>query len=526
MGLQQIPSKGGIPSGNSASRPSSPAIGDTYYDGTLGFLLIWDGTAFIPCSAPAAQPSIAVTDVGTGVAYGTVQGSVAFTEGASGGKAAGFTATQSTFSATGTSSPLVVTITGNPGSYSFSGTAYNGFGTSPSSTSVAQTLTSVPEAPTIGTTTLSDANAVVNWTLNATGGKALTAITITPYLNGTTAQTPVNATTTSSTSHTVTGLTQGSSYTFKVKTTNANGVGLESSASNSVTIPITYQMETLVIAGGGAGGSPMGGGGGAGGLVYTNSVSFAQGISYTVTVGAGAAQTSESSVAAQGSPSNITGTGLSLTQAVGGGGGGKWSNNTASAGGSGGGGTVNASGGAETSGQGFAGGTGSVSSVFYRPGGGGGSAEVGSTDAVSDGGDGVDTYSAWGAATSTGENSGGTYYYAGGGGGGKYRDNTGTPEDASVGGLGGGGAGGRANDGASVTTAPVAGTANTGGGGGGAGVYSGSAGDRTGKAGGSGIVLIRYNGTVTAASTSGSPSRVVSGGYTYYTFTGNGSITF
>jgi hypothetical protein len=526
MGLQQIPSKGGIPSGNTASRPGSPVIGDTYYDGTLGFLFIFDGTNFIPCSAPASQPTIAVTDVGTGIAYGTVQASVAFTEGASGGKAAGFTATQSAQSVTQSSSPIVLTITGNPGSYSFGGTAFNAFGTSPAANTVSQTLTSVPQAPTIGTTTLSAANAIVNWTLNSNGGKALTAITITPYLNGTTAQTPVNAATTSSTSHTVTGLTQGSSYTFKVKTTNANGVSLESSASNSVTIPITYSMETLVIAGGGAGGSPMGGGGGAGGLVYTSSAAFEQGISYTVTVGAGAAQTSESSVAAQGSPSNITGTGLSLTQAVGGGGGGKWSNNTSSTGGSGGGGQPNGGGSAGTSGQGFAGGTGSVSSINYRAGGGGGSAEAGSTDAVSDGGDGLDTYSAWGAATSTGENSGGTYYYAGGGGGGKFRDNTGTPEDVSVGGLGGGGAGGRGNDGASIVTGAVAGTANTGGGGGGAGVYGGSAGDRVGKAGGSGIVLIRYNGTVTAASTSGSPSRVVSGGYTYYTFTGNGSITF
>ena len=94
MTFQQYPFKGGIPSGNTAGRPSIPVIGDTYYDGTLGFLFIFDGTNFIPCSAPAAQPTIVVTDVGTSVAYGTVQGSVAFTEGASGGKAAGFTAVQ------------------------------------------------------------------------------------------------------------------------------------------------------------------------------------------------------------------------------------------------------------------------------------------------------------------------------------------------------------------------------------------------------------------------------------------------
>ena len=58
-----------------------------------------------------------------------------------------------------------------------------------------------------------------------------------------------------------------------------------------------------------------------------------------------------------------------------------------------------------------------------------------------------------------------------------------------------------------------AGTANTGGGGG------------TGSAGGSGIVILRRLGTYTASATTGSPARVVTGGYTYYTFTGTGSIT-
>jgi hypothetical protein len=76
--------------------------------------------------------------------------------------------------------------------------------------------------------------------INNNGGKALSAITITPYLNGTTAGTPQNAATTSSTSHTFTGLTQGSSYTFKVKTTNANGDSPESSATNSLTVPVSY----------------------------------------------------------------------------------------------------------------------------------------------------------------------------------------------------------------------------------------------------------------------------------------------
>ena len=52
MGLSQIPSKGGVPSGNTASRPGSPVIGDTYYNGQLEVLEIYNGTQWKPVSAP------------------------------------------------------------------------------------------------------------------------------------------------------------------------------------------------------------------------------------------------------------------------------------------------------------------------------------------------------------------------------------------------------------------------------------------------------------------------------------------
>jgi hypothetical protein len=46
-------------------------------------------------------------------------------------------------------------------------------------------------------------------------------------------------------------------------------------------------------------------------------------------------------------------------------------------------------------------------------------------------------------------------------------------------------------------------------------------------AGGSGIVIIRYSSTnPAAASTTGSPTLYTSGGYRYYKFTGDGSITW
>jgi hypothetical protein len=48
-----------------------------------------------------------------------------------------------------------------------------------------------------------------------------------------------------------------------------------------------------------------------------------------------------------------------------------------------------------------------------------------------------------------------------------------------------------------------------------------------GATGGSGIVIIRYADTfAAAASTTGSPTITVAGGYRVYSWTGSGSITF
>jgi hypothetical protein len=63
-----------------------------------------------------------------------------------------------------------------------------------------------------------------------------------------------------------------------------------------------------------------------------------------------------------------------------------------------------------------------------------------------------------------------------------------------------------------------------GGGGGGSGTNIGTA---TGGNGGSGVVIIRYADTyAAAASTTGSPTILQTGGYRIYKWTGNGSITF
>jgi hypothetical protein len=261
MAINQFPAPdtGGIPSGNTAGRPVAPVIGDTYYNGELGFLEIFDGTDFIAASASPNPPTItSVTDVGTSLAFATGGTfTVVVAEGTGGGAPLQYNATTSTGGFIASSSGTTISLSGLTSATSFqvAASASNNFGTSISSALFsAVTATTVPQAPTIGTATAStnSTSVTVTWTLGSNGGKNLSAINITPYLNGTTAQTAATAATTSSTSHTFTTLTTGSNYTFKVKATNANGVSLESAASNSVGIP--YFADVLVIGAGGGGG--------------------------------------------------------------------------------------------------------------------------------------------------------------------------------------------------------------------------------------------------------------------------------
>jgi len=252
-------------------------------------------------------------------------------------------------------------------------------------------------------------------------------------------------------------------------------------SSGTFTPATALSCDILTIAGGGSGGPIGGAGGGAGGLVYLSSQSVGTS-AQTVTVGAGGAGVSGSFIRGN---SGTNSQFAALTAAVGGGAGGGDSVAVQSGltGGSGGGSiaqtTGTTAGAAGTSGQGFAGGSGSTDNLTYRSaGGGGGAGAVGAngnaaSPAISGaGGAGVTTYSSWGSVTGTGENISGTYWFAGGGGG-----SNGT---AGAKGNGGGSAG---NASGSSSNAQ----ANTGGGSGGC---SGT-GQSTGN-GGSGIVIVRY----------------------------------
>ncbi len=98
-----------------------------------------------------------------------------------------------------------------------------------------------PGAPTGVSAVPGNAKATVSWTApSATGTSAISGYRVTPYI-GATAQTPVVFNSTATT-QTITGLTNGTAYTFKVKATNAAGTaGLrrDSTQASSAITPRT-----------------------------------------------------------------------------------------------------------------------------------------------------------------------------------------------------------------------------------------------------------------------------------------------
>lgn len=231
-------------------------------------------------------------------------------------------------------------------------------------------------------------------------------------------------------------------------------------------------VEILMIGGGGSGGntagfSPFGnrygagGGGGAGQVKLVSSKTLTPN-TYAVVVGAGGAGApptngSETTVAGETATGGMYGAGIYFEAPLGACGGGQgWADGSSRS---------------ATAGTITSGGNGVADN---RGGGGGGMAENGSVDGVSLGGDGINTYSTWATATSTGVSG----FYGGGGGGGNQPNST-----TYAGGDGGGGAG------ASSTIGPTNGVANTGSGGGGSSSFNQFS---VGASGASGLVIVRY----------------------------------
>jgi N,N-dimethylformamidase beta subunit-like protein/fibronectin type III domain protein len=125
----------------------------------------------------------------------------------------------------------------NETDYVFTVAAENESGTGPESTPsaiVTPTGATLPGAPTAVTGTAGDHAVALSWTAPSDdGGAQITSYRVTPYVNGN-PQTAVQ-TGSAATGFTVTGLDNGTSYTFKVAAKNKAGTGADSAASAAVT---------------------------------------------------------------------------------------------------------------------------------------------------------------------------------------------------------------------------------------------------------------------------------------------------
>ena len=202
--------------------------------GTAGELQVNNGTSWtnlIGGPASLAVPGAPTNPVATA---GNAQASVAFTAPASngGGAITGYTVTSSpdNITATGASSPLIVTGLSNGTAYTFTVVATNAAGNSvASAASAAVTPRTVPGAPTSPVATAGNAQASVAFNApNSTGGSTITGYTVTSSPGGLTA-------TGANSPLVVTGLSNGTAYTFTVVATNAAGNSLASVASAAVT---------------------------------------------------------------------------------------------------------------------------------------------------------------------------------------------------------------------------------------------------------------------------------------------------
>lgn len=256
---------------------------------------------------------------------------------------------------------------------------------------------------------------------------------------------------------------------------------IEFTSDDTWVVPDGVTQADILLVGGGGGGagntgfsSAGGAGGGAGGLIYEENFTLSSN-SYSINIGQGGAGVNSPGVLADNGEDT---TAFNLT-ALGGGGGiltGGDDNTPAADGGSGGGGRQNPPGQAlqPTSTWGGFGNDGARNSADAGGGGGGGAgtqpADITGTDGGA-GGDGLYFGDIFG--NQTGDNG----YFAGGGAGGGDANGA-----FAIGGLGGGGNGSSARD----NIVPTPGKPNTGGGaGGGSSLHPG-------EAGGSGVVLVRF----------------------------------
>jgi hypothetical protein len=209
------------------SSGSISASSIAYGNGT--FVAFGAGSSFYTsASTPSAPTSLSAT-------AGDGQATISFTPGSDGGSAitnykystdgTNYTA----LSPTDSSSPVTISGLTNGTSYTIYLKAVNANGDSAASSSVTVTPSSTPSAPTSLSATAGDGQATISFTPGSDGGSAISNY---KYSTDGTTYTALSPTDNSS-PVTITGLTNGTSYTIYLKAVNANG---DSSASSSVTV--------------------------------------------------------------------------------------------------------------------------------------------------------------------------------------------------------------------------------------------------------------------------------------------------
>lgn len=237
--------------GNSASRPGSPNVGDIYTNTETGFIELYESTGWYTVGAIASAPTAVVaTNQGSGRAFNNGQASVAFSAGTVAGKTYTVTSSPGSYTNTGSASPVVVTGLQSSTQYTYTVAATNNYGQSAASAaSAGVTATTVPQEPTIGTATGADQSATLTFTAGSTGGSSITNYKYSTDNSTYTAFDPAQT----SSPLTISGLTNGQSYSFYLKAVNANGDSAASAASNSALVGSIGDYESIATVSVGAG---------------------------------------------------------------------------------------------------------------------------------------------------------------------------------------------------------------------------------------------------------------------------------
>ena len=235
--------------GVTSQRPPSPTAGDLFFNTEKKAFEVWTGSVWVSVAVNGAVPL--PPTIGTVTSTG-LTASIPFTGPNDFGDAAisTYTATSSpgSISASSASSPISISGLTASTAYTFTVTAINSYGVSNSSSaSNSITTAGVPGAPTSVTAsdTGIDGEALIGWTApGSNGGSSITDYIVDYSSNGGSSWTTFSDGTSTGISATVTGLTIGTTYIFRVKAVNVIGTGTASSSTSNY-IPVIHDPNAI-----------------------------------------------------------------------------------------------------------------------------------------------------------------------------------------------------------------------------------------------------------------------------------------